>query len=326
MWVVEETPVQFRASSLFCSSVFISAPAVTLAAPLQTSSPADPWWSTLSRVATLRHWAASTDPNQSHLVEFSQGRVTNCWVLDGPDVAAALLLSQAHPDASSLGFIATQRLDDQRFLRAFTVVDRVGPAATGFWDGENTLVAAGEASGLFVDLLRRVMGVSTPPFARSTEAFWLTEWLVRAALSKGAASSALSVETLVALHPNVLVRDQPMGELDLAEAGLACTTGLLDLATARHWPDLRRSIVEDRYFSPVIRPALASWFDDGSLGRWCWSENFLALGVAALQASPITARAADLLQTTFGLLAEEFALRYPTPLAMDELLPCLLDD
>ncbi len=293
---------------LFCSS-----PVFDLSFPAKASSPADPWWPTLSRAAVLRRFARELDADRSYLVDFVGNSITFATPLDSNDVALSLLGRRADASATSVGLIAAA--NDNPFSTC-TVVDRPGPAATGFWNADGTLRAAGEASGMIVDLLLCVLGQATPPCAEPTTSFWLAHWFVASATHAADTDVPTVVSDLVEAHPATQLLGAPPEPTDVG-----CATGIIDLGHSIEWPQLISLVLENKFRSPLLSSSLARWFDGGSLGRWCLSGNFRFLPSAARQSLVLSLDAAIFLDGVVRHLGEPEQNQDPTPLARDELLP-----
>ena len=126
-----------------------------------------------------------------------------------------------------------------------------------------TLAAAitdDEPEGAVVDLLRRVLGLSTPPPGRSASRALATLWLDAACRLDGPNKPGWSQ----------LAQAHPLWSLYGRRRCSATTLGELSAAAANllGWSGLRHAWAERLWSISGHDRGLADWFDDGSFARW----------------------------------------------------------
>lgn len=165
----------------------------------------------------------------------------------------------AHPDAVR--------------MRMLVMVDRDGTTVSKVecTDGR-TIDEPGE--GYLLDLLRRTVGVPTPPATNSTSELLTAMWLMSiqgaAADERGDHGRRLSWNRVARLHP----------ALDLlaksGERRMSQPAQLVPAARAMHnvmtWTRVREQCIEHSWLAPLIRPDVARWMDEGLLSRYLLTE------------------------------------------------------
>lgn len=232
-----------------------------------------------------------------------------------------LLFRRASEEATSIGLIIRSGSTSSEAIWSCTVVDRSGPAATGFWLADNTLRAAGEASGLIVDLLLRSLGQPTLPCLRSTQVFWSADWLARIALAAEMGDRPLflaQVRTMCA--PGFGSGDAGLDDVrSLDEQAQRWADELTGLGYLYSWDELHAGLADGEITAPLMPPRAAAWFDGGSLGRWCFSSGLFGRGVESLS-SLLLFPADDTVRAALSM-AGDGENGPPTPLGSNELLP-----
>jgi len=134
-----------------------------------------------------------------------------------------------------------------------------------------TLVVV-DHNALVVDLARRIMGLPTSPAPASTTSLHDTLWLDRMVETCLAApiGEAPPLAQLLALHPSANGRHRQSA--DGAQATMT-TEALRHLRSrsSADWSRLHAEACDHGVAWAGIGPALASWFDPGSLARWLFS-------------------------------------------------------
>ncbi len=115
--------------------------------------------------------------------------------------------------------------------------------------------------GLMLDILRRSLGLDTPPPPASPAAVEVASWLGAVALSGEQARRRLSWEEALALHPAASGLE-PVGATAMEmEAAIAAATPIMQ------WDRLRRLVAEGFELAGAPPPALAGWMDAGMFCR-----------------------------------------------------------
>lgn len=153
-------------------------------------------------------------------------------------------------------------LGSRRRVRVTTLVSRTGEQVTSLHDElGHAEDLPGVSEGRVADVLRRCLGLPTPPPGLlPTAAFAAGLWFhaVAAAAADGG-PEPMRWDRAATLHPAGL----PAGA-GSADAVAACRR----LVGTASWEDLRWQTVEGSWAVPGVSPALASWFDAGSFARW----------------------------------------------------------
>lgn len=155
------------------------------------------------------------------------------------------------------------------------LVDRYGHVAhrVAARDRSRSPRTTGAPEGRVVDGLRRALGLPTPPPSTASGPWWATLWLDR--IVADVATEPASRRTLLALaelHPlvgsglaprdaTVLHRIEPGPSLAGWET-MRCALASTDTAARSSEHAIRQALL------PVVSPAQARWFDQGSFARW----------------------------------------------------------
>ncbi len=191
------------------------------------------------------------------------GLLTTGWAApmetDPTNPYAAHGRPSAHPDAVR--------------MRMLVMVDRDGTTVSKVEcsDGR-TIDEPGE--GYMLDLLRRTVGVPTPPPTNPTSdlitAMWLMSIEGAAADERGAHGRRLSWNRVARLHP----------ALDLlaksGERRMSQPVNLVQAARAMQnvmtWQRVREQCIEHSWLAPLLEPDEARWMDEGILSRYLLTE------------------------------------------------------
>jgi hypothetical protein len=158
-------------------------------------------------------------------------------------------------------------------MRMLVMVDRDGTTVSKVEcsDGR-TIDEPGE--GYLLDLLRRTVGVPTPPPTNPTSdlitAMWLMSIEGAAADERCAHGRRLSWNRVARLHP----------ALDLlaksGERRMSQSVHLVQAARAMHnvmtWERIREQCIEHSWLAPLLEPDEARWMDEGILSRYLLTE------------------------------------------------------
>ena len=117
--------------------------------------------------------------------------------------------------------------------------------------------------GRMLDILRRCLGLPTPPPPPSLEHLYNLAWMAEI-LDAAVPGRLLSWSDVLALHPVLLGHrdafDSPTREC------------LIDILTSRDtWEDVRVAAADGFVSDPLPAPHLAAWMDSGMFARWVLS-------------------------------------------------------
>ena len=191
------------------------------------------------------------------------GLLTTGWAApmetDPTNPYAAQERPSAHPDAVR--------------MRMLVMVDRDGTTASKVECSDGRVIDE-PGEGYLLDLLRRTVGVPTPPPTSSTSELITAMWLMSiegaAADERGAHGRRLSWNRVARLHP----------ALDLlaksGERRMSQPVHLVPAARAMHnvmtWERVREQCIEHAWLAPLIEPDEARWMDEGVLSRYLLTE------------------------------------------------------
>lgn len=191
--------------------------------------------------------------------------------LEGLSPSAALLGYSAPPACVALGVVAggwASSLDgdraDRRRVRVVVLLTRDGrTVGRTRVDGGATVDQAPDA-GLVPDLLRRALGLPTPPPQHPVDELHALWWL-EAVLAEGDRNGrTIGVRTVRALHP--------AARLLAHDGGIPPRTALGEIAAAYarivSWSMLRRRAIDHDELAGLLTREEAAWFDEGSFARW----------------------------------------------------------
>ncbi len=111
-----------------------------------------------------------------------------------------------------------------------------------------------------LDILRRSLGLDTPPPPASLAAVEVASWLGAVAHSGEEAGRRLSWEEVLSLHPAASGLE-PSGATAM-EAAIAAATPMME------WDRLRHFVSEGFALGGAPPPGLAGWMDAGMFSRW----------------------------------------------------------
>jgi hypothetical protein len=235
----------------------------------------------LPAVAALVDEAARADPG--HVLVHLEGPVH-------PDVTLAVkhVDREVHPFEVLAGFTAPDHWtafgirargrarpldapdEPPRPMAATFLVGRTGGEASVLRIGEDVSEPRGPAVGTIPDLVRRVLGLPTPPAPASTAFLWTSMWLDRVlehwAQPHRRRDVTRSWGHVAVLHPaihapaptDVVAFDDPAALVAVARSH----------AAAASWAELRRSPRPLALPDGALPRWIAEWMDDGFFARW----------------------------------------------------------
>jgi hypothetical protein len=118
--------------------------------------------------------------------------------------------------------------------------------------------------GFMLDMLRRSLGLPTPPPPTSPAPLDLTAWIASIRTSALIAGEPLGWEQAVALH--TALGDRPVADVDQAESLIRAPTPPED------WESLRLFVASGFDSDGTPSPELAGWMDAGMFARWMLRE------------------------------------------------------
>lgn len=190
------------------------------------------------------------------------GLLTTGWAAPGPDVRDNAYSTSGprpseHPDAVR--------------VRVLALVDRDGTTVSKavFEDGRSIDEEGG--GGFLLDLLRRSVGVPTPPPTTPTSelitALWLMSIEGAAADERCDRARRLSWNQVARLHP-ALEMLKAVGER-VQPSQLLVAARVLNRAMT--WDVVRDRCREHGWLAPLVEPDEAGWMDEGILSRYLLS-------------------------------------------------------
>jgi hypothetical protein len=157
-----------------------------------------------------------------------------------------------------------------RPMAATFLVDRAGEEASVLRIGEVVTEPPGPAVGTVPDLVRRVLGLPTPPAPASTAILWTSMWLDRVleqwAQPHRRRDVTRSWGHVAVLHPAIHAPSPPdvVAFADPATLVAAARSH----AAATSWAELRRSPLPLALPDGALPRSIAEWMDDGFFARW----------------------------------------------------------
>jgi hypothetical protein len=118
--------------------------------------------------------------------------------------------------------------------------------------------------GFMLDMLRRSLGLPTPPPPISPAPLDLMAWFASIQIAGLISGDPLSWDAALRLHNAVC--DRPVADVEEAEALVRAPTPIED------WESLRLFVASGFDADGTPSPELAAWMDAGMFGRWMLRE------------------------------------------------------
>lgn len=155
------------------------------------------------------------------------------------------------------------RPGEQRRCRAVFLLTRDGEAAGYLRMGPAVVIDQPATAGRIPDVVRRALGLPTPPPDEPTDRLLAQMWLRDVAIA-GRARRPLSWAAVVHHHPALRA---------VAEAGLdvppdQMTTVLRVASEVWTWTRLLEQAAEPGWLAELLPPGAGQWMDEGILARW----------------------------------------------------------
>lgn len=150
--------------------------------------------------------------------------------------------------SSPMGAVRPSRHPQRERVRITTLVHRDGAIASVLrFENGKELSDTSECHGMIPDVLRRALGVPTPPPALPLRAFMARLWL-ESVLREARRRRPMTWKDVAALEPH---------------------------PSSESWSDLRWSVVTARRSLDEVTPEIAAWMDDGMFARWSAPDDSL---------------------------------------------------
>jgi hypothetical protein len=174
---------------------------------------------------------------------------------------------RAPPDCSAVGVVSTGRAypladchevppDLLGSLTICCVVCRDGGVGWRSESRNGSVLEKPPQQGVMLDVLRRSLGLSTPPPDRPLGLLHSAAWLTRLTLA-GSYGRRLTWREALALHPAVLHFGGPDDPLEAIRSH----------SSSRDWETYRLAASSDQS-GTRRKAAIAAWMDEGSFSRW----------------------------------------------------------
>jgi len=232
---------------------------------------------TLVEALTHRHLDGVVDPSIIRIRLIPTGLEVGLRPLDGDHPSVWLTGHRFADDIDAVGVVTGGRVfstdDPSATLGRASVgvaVSRRGEVASTALSNDGAPSSGKELSGLAVDLLKRSIGVATPPPPCDADVLFAQAWLISISDFAHIEARIPSWSEIVRLHPavEILALDD---DVTLTQHELQ--TILVGFGDLLSWRELRRMLDEHRLEVPGLNPGEGKWFDDGSFARRLLAER-----------------------------------------------------